>query len=113
MSCGVGHRHGLDLVLLWLWCRPAAAAPIGPLAWEPPCATGVALKRKKKKLQFLQTKHVGRGNADQKGPPLTHTPPPPATRGAHPCQPSHLVWNLQTEEAVCHSCEILNYNMKN
>ena len=26
MSCGVGHRHGLDLVLLWLWCRLAATA---------------------------------------------------------------------------------------
>ena len=24
MSCGVGHRHGSILVLLWLWCRPAA-----------------------------------------------------------------------------------------
>ena len=33
MSCGVGHRHGSDLVLLWLWCRPARAA----------------IKRKKKK----------------------------------------------------------------
>jgi len=22
----VGHRHGSDLALLWLWCRPAAAA---------------------------------------------------------------------------------------
>ena len=29
--------------LLWLWCRPAAAALILPLAWEPPCAAGVAL----------------------------------------------------------------------
>ena len=28
VSCSVGHRRGLDLVLLWLWCRPAAAAPI-------------------------------------------------------------------------------------
>ena len=28
VSCGVGHRHGLDLALLWLWCRPAATAPI-------------------------------------------------------------------------------------
>ena len=36
-----------DLVLLWLWCRPADAAPIGPLAWETPYATGVALKSKK------------------------------------------------------------------
>ena len=28
VSCGVGHRHGLDPVLLWLWCRPAATALI-------------------------------------------------------------------------------------
>ena len=39
MSCGVGLRQGLDLALLCLWCRPAAAAPIQPLAWEPPYAT--------------------------------------------------------------------------
>ena len=45
MSCDVGHRHGLDLVLLWLWCRPAAVAPITPTAWEPPYAAGAALKR--------------------------------------------------------------------
>ena len=31
-----------------LWCRPAAVAPIRPLAWEPPYAVGVTLKRKKK-----------------------------------------------------------------
>ena len=36
-----------DLALLWLWCRSAAVAPIRPLDWEPPCATGAALKRKK------------------------------------------------------------------
>ena len=47
MSCGVGRRHGSDLALLWLWCRPAAIAPIRPLAWEPPYATGEALKRQK------------------------------------------------------------------
>ena len=40
----VGHRYGLDLALLWLWCRPAAAALICPLAWELPYAVGVALK---------------------------------------------------------------------
>ena len=44
MSCGVSRRHGLDLVLLWLWCRPAAVAPIRPLTWEPPYAAGAALK---------------------------------------------------------------------
>ena len=49
MGCGVGHRHGSDLALLWLWHRPVATAPIGPLAWEPPCAAGAALKRQKKK----------------------------------------------------------------
>ena len=31
-----------DPALLWLWCRPVATAPIGPLAWESPHATGVA-----------------------------------------------------------------------
>ena len=57
MSCGVGHRSGSDLVLLWLWRRPVATAPIRPLAWEPPYAVGVALKirtkdkrQKKKKI---------------------------------------------------------------
>ena len=38
-----------DRALLWLWHRLAAAAPIQPLAWELPYATGVALKRQKKK----------------------------------------------------------------
>ena len=28
MSCGVGRRCDLDPVLLWLCCKPAAAAPI-------------------------------------------------------------------------------------
>ena len=46
MSCGVGQRCGTDLVLLWLWCRLAAAAPTGPLAREPTYAAGAALKKK-------------------------------------------------------------------
>ena len=46
MSYGVGRRHGSDPVLLWLWCRLAAAALIGPQAWEPPNAGGGALKKK-------------------------------------------------------------------
>ena len=44
-----GRRCGLDLALLRLWGRPAAAAPIRPLAWEPLYATGVALKTEKNK----------------------------------------------------------------
>ena len=51
MSCGVGRRRGLDLALLWLWCRLAATATVGPLAWEPPCAARVALKRQKTKTK--------------------------------------------------------------
>ena len=47
MTCGVG--HSLDPSLLWLWRRLAATAPIRSLDWEPPYATGAALKSKKKK----------------------------------------------------------------
>ena len=49
MSCGVGHGCGWDAMLLWLWCRPAAIAPIEPLAWEPPYAVGIALKRERER----------------------------------------------------------------
>ena len=49
MSCGVGHRHGSDPALLWLWHRPTATAPIRPLAWEHPNAMGVALEKTKRK----------------------------------------------------------------
>ena len=48
MSYGVGRRCNLDLVLLWLWYRPAATAPIQPLTWEPPYPADEALKRQKK-----------------------------------------------------------------
>ena len=65
MSCGVGHRCGSDLPLLWLWCRPAAAAPIETLAWELPCATGAALKRKNKTKQKPKSDpQKGRRGAD-------------------------------------------------
>ena len=47
MSCGVSQRCGSDPTLLWLWRKPAAIAPTGPLAWEPPYAVGAALKRQK------------------------------------------------------------------
>ena len=55
MSCGVGLRHSSDPTLLWLWYRPAATAPIQPLAWESPYATGVSLKRPEK-MNFLLIK---------------------------------------------------------
>ena len=46
LVCSIGCRESWDLALLWLWCRLAADAPIQPLAWELPCATGAALKSK-------------------------------------------------------------------
>ena len=55
MSCGVGRRRGSDLALLWLWCRPAATAPIQALAWEPPYAAGVALEKEKGKNEGYAT----------------------------------------------------------
>ena len=58
MSCGVGCRSGSDPVLLWLWHRPAATAPIRPLAWEPPYAMGVAQemtkRQKNKKIKKIK-----------------------------------------------------------
>ena len=54
MSCGVGHRGGSDLILLWLWHKLAAVAPIRPLAWDPPYAAGTALKRPKKQNKTKQ-----------------------------------------------------------
>ena len=37
---------------LWFGSQVAAVAPIQPLAWEPPFATGAALKKKKKKVSL-------------------------------------------------------------
>ena len=45
MGCGVGHR-------------PAAVAPIRPLAWEPPCAMGVALEKAEKTTTKKNLKHM-------------------------------------------------------
>ena len=50
-SCVLGLGWGSDLALLWLWCRPAAAAPIRPLTWES-YPSGASLKRQKKKLSW-------------------------------------------------------------
>ena len=46
-TCGIGFRHVSDPTLLWLWCRPVAAAPIGPPAWEPLYALHAALGRER------------------------------------------------------------------
>ena len=61
MSCDVGCKSSLDLVLLWLWPRPAAAALIQPLAWEPPYATGAALEKTKNKKTDIFFSHGSGG----------------------------------------------------
>ena len=58
-------QHSSDPALLWLRCKPAAAALIQPLVWKLPYAAGVTLKRPKKKSQ------EGRFEGDS---PLTVTP---------------------------------------
>ena len=66
VSCGVGLRHGPDPVLLCLWRRLAATAPIRSLAWESPYAVGAALKKKrflkktKKKKYLLCTRNYAK-----------------------------------------------------
>ena len=62
MSCGVGHRLGLDPTLLWLWCRLAATALIRSLVWELPYAMGVALKRPKKPKNKQTKKQINKQN---------------------------------------------------
>ena len=52
--------YSSDLALLWLWCRLAAAAPIRPLTWKPPYATGVAIKSKReRKTNCKQPQNCG------------------------------------------------------
>ena len=60
MSRGVGCRHGLYPVVLWLWCRAAAVALIRLLAWELPYARSVALEKEKKDCpRKIQTPVIG------------------------------------------------------
>ena len=77
MSCGAGQRCGSDLVFLCLWL--VAAAPIGPLAWEPPYTVGAALKRQTDRQterkdtegdiytrkEIVRRKREGKGSQDQ------------------------------------------------
>ena len=72
MSCGVGHRCGLDLALLRLWCRPTAIAPIRPLAWEPPYAMGAALEKAKIQKQN-KTKPINEYNLKGLGITILHS----------------------------------------
>ena len=56
MSCGVGHRWGLDPSLLRLWHRLAGEGLNWPVAWELPYAAVVALRRKKSQYPYKMDK---------------------------------------------------------
>ena len=66
----MGLRRGSDPELLWLWCRPAVAAPIQPLAWKLPYASGAALRKKgnkqtnknRQRVQWLSPSELNIGN---------------------------------------------------
>ena len=55
MSCGVGHRHGLDPVLLWLWRRPSScSSDLTPsLGTSLCCRCGPKKQNKTKITQYL------------------------------------------------------------
>ena len=57
MSCGVGHRHGSELMLLWLQCKPAAEALIGRLARESSyarCGPGKQKRKEKERKEGIE-----------------------------------------------------------
>ena len=90
-------------MLLWLWCRPAAIAPIRPLAWEPPYATGAALKRqkdqkkKKKRNEWLDefSEHSDGARSQMKKEHITGVP-------HNPSQALILLrpWNVNKKETL-------------
>ena len=53
--------------MLWLWLRPAATAPIQPLAWELPYASGVAIKNIEKERDRKEERKEGRKEGRQAG----------------------------------------------
>ena len=104
-GCGVGRRCSSDPGWGWLWCRPAAVAPVRPRTWEPPCAAGAALgKQKHRPLLFSSSANLGlctRGILWSQVPAfLVWAPgwpteclchkvglPSPSTRASHPPRP--------------------------
>ena len=74
MSCSVGHRCSSDLALLRLWRRPAAAALIPPLAWEPLYAVGVTLGEEKGRRSDPRTRQGWGSHHPEEGPSLETQP---------------------------------------
>jgi len=58
MSCGVGHKCGSSLVLLWLWPRLEAAALVRPPSLGTLHAMTSALKKTKNKTKQTNKKPI-------------------------------------------------------
>ena len=95
MSCSIACRSGLDLVLLRLWHRPAAAVPIQSLAQEFLYATGAVVKKINKK--FLKSileadtsaqKPMGCSKSTSKRDVYSNTSLPQETRKSSNRQPN-------------------------
>ena len=54
VSCGVDHRYSLDPVLLWLWHRPVAVAPIQPPSLGSSISYRCGPEKKKKNLNEIE-----------------------------------------------------------
>ena len=67
MSCGVGCRHGSDLVLLWLGCVVGQRTPLqlNPLPEKFHMVPGGPKKKKKKKKKTKKRKWKGSENVKQ------------------------------------------------
>ena len=66
VSCGIGRRCSSDPALLWFWRTPVATAPIQPIAWELPYATGAAqVKAKRQKYKKKKKKKKEREKANR------------------------------------------------
>ena len=52
--------------MLSLCLRPAAEAPVWPLAWELPCAVGEALKRERKEERKMKERKQERKEGKEK-----------------------------------------------
>ena len=78
-----------DLVLLWLWCRPASAALIQAQGWEPQGAGVVTMLKKKKKSCFIRvTVSEKMGSAPVPSP----TEDVPAALSCSPQERGHRPW---------------------
>ena len=84
---GVGYKCGLDPQLLG--CRPAAAAPIQPLAWEPLYVVGAALKRQKEGRERKRKKEREREGGREEGNEHLNIPEQAEMEMSEMTHPSH------------------------